>query len=45
MIESKNSILEFWDPLLSLNPPCLTTSSIFLHEKSAETLSANTQFC
>ena len=21
MIESKNSILEFWDPLLSLNPP------------------------
>ena len=20
MIESKNSILEFWDPLLSLNP-------------------------
>ena len=21
MIESKNSILEFWDPLLSLTPP------------------------
>ena len=27
MIESKNSILHFWDPLLSLNPPSLTTNS------------------
>ena len=30
MIESKNSILEFRDPLLSLNPPFLTTDSLFI---------------
>ena len=29
MIEPKNSILEFWDPLLSLNPLSLTTPLLY----------------